>query len=155
MAIEFSGTTGSKSTFTVEPPMVLRLRLMLNGELLKNEPCEVSFDGAAPVKKSANGEGLLEVPIPQGARMARVVYLTHKPVEHTLRMGQLSSADAVTGQKLRLRQLGYYSGKLGKLGEADTDLRDALLNFQRKHKLKESGTLDGATKAALIKAYGY
>lgn len=154
MPIEFTGTTGSKSTFTVEPPKVLRLRLMLNGEPLKDEPCEVSFDDAAPVKKSADGEGFLEVPVPQGAKTAKVVCLKHKPVEHTVRVGKLSPVDSVSGQKLRLRQLGYYSGEPGKLGEADEDLKAALLNFQKRHGLNESGTFDGATKDALIKAYG-
>jgi hypothetical protein len=154
MAIEFTGNTGAKSTFKLEPPTVLRLRLMLNGELLKNEPCEVSFDDAAPVKKSADGEGLLEVPVPQGAKKARVVLLEHKPVEHLMNVGKLSPVDSVPGQKLRLRQMGYYSGKLGHLGEADTDLKAALLNFQKKHALQESGTLDGATKGALSKTYG-
>jgi peptidoglycan hydrolase-like protein with peptidoglycan-binding domain len=154
MAIEFTGTTGSKSTFKLEPPTVLRLRLMLNGELLKNEPCEVSFDDAAPVKKSADGEALLEVPIPAAAKKARVVLLQHKPVEHTLRLTRLSPVSSVSGQKLRLRQMGYYSGKLGKLGDSDPELKAALINFQRRHKLKESGTLDAATKDALTKAYG-
>ncbi|WP_224360800.1 peptidoglycan-binding protein [Hyalangium versicolor] len=154
MTAQFTGTTDAKSTFKVEPPSVLRLKLMLNGEVLKNEPCEVSFDGAAAVKKSADGSGFLQVPIPRGAKMAHVVLLQHKPVEHTLRLGVLSPVDSVTGQKLRLRQLGYYSGKLGQLGSEDADLKAALINFQRTHKLKESGTLDGPTQDALKKAYG-
>jgi hypothetical protein len=154
MAAQFTGATGEKSTFKLEPPSVLRLRLMLNGELLKNEPCEVSFDGAAPVKKSADGDGFLQVPIPRAAKMATVVLLNHKPVEHTLRLGTLSPVDSVTGQKLRLRQMGYYSGKLGKLGTADGDLKAALVNFQKRHKLKQSGTLDGDTQDSLKKTYG-
>ncbi len=154
MTAQFTGTTDAKSTFTVEPPSVLRLRLMLNGEVLKNEPCEVSFDDAAAVKKSADGDGFLQVPIPRGAKTARVVLLQHKPVEHTLKLGILSPVDSVTGQKLRLRQMGYYSGKLGQLGSADEDLKAALVNFQRRHKLKESGTLDGATQGTLKKTYG-
>ncbi len=138
----------------VEPPTVLRLKLLLNGEPLKNEPCEVTFDDKAPVKMSADSDGFLEVPIPQGAKMAKLVYLQHKPVEHTLHIGKMTPPDSVTGQKLRLRQLGYYSGKPGKLGEADGHLKAALLNFQKRHKLKESGTLDSATKDALTKSYG-
>jgi hypothetical protein len=150
----YTGTTDAKSTFTVEQPSVLRLRLMLNGEVLKNEPCEVSFDGLAAVKQAADGDGFLQVPVPRGAKMARVVLLKHKPVEHTLKLAGVPPVDSVAGQKLRLRQLGYYSGKLGELGSKDEDLKAALINFQRRHKLKESGTLDGATQDALKKAYG-
>ncbi len=154
MTAQHTGTTEEKSTFVVEPPSVLRLKLMLNGEPLKNEPCEISFDEAAPVKKSADGNGLLQVPIPRGARTAKVVCTQHKPVEHTLRLGVMVSVDSVPGQKLRLRQMGYYSGKLGELGTADADLRTALINFQKKHGLNQTGTLDGPTKAALKDTYG-
>jgi hypothetical protein len=154
MTVQFAGTTGEKSTFKLEPPTCLRLKLMLNGEPLKNEPCEISFDGTAPVSKSADGNGILMVPVPRGARRARVVCLQHRPVEHTLRLGLLPSVDTVSGQKLRLRQMGYYSGKLGELGTADADLRNALINFQKKHNLTASGTLDAATKAALKSTYG-
>jgi hypothetical protein len=154
MTTPFTGTTGSKSTFTLEPPTVLRLKLILNGEPLKNEACEISFDGAPPVKKSANGEALLEVPIPRGAKVAKVVLPQHKPVEHTLRLGPLPAVDTVAGQKLRLRQLGYYCGTSANRAKADDDLKEALLNFQKRHNLEKSGTCDGPTQDTLKKLYG-
>lgn len=154
MPIEFTGTTGSKSSFTVEPPTVLRLKLMLNGEPLKSEPCEVTFDNGSTVKKSADGDGFLEVPIPQGVRMATVVCLQHKPVEHRLFLGTLLPVDKLQGHKLRLLQMGYFSGTPATLLKVDGYLKSALLNFQKRHKVKESGTFDSATKDALTKAYG-
>lgn len=154
MTAQYTGTTDAKSTFRLDPPTVLRLKLMLNGQPLRNEPCEISFDDAAPVSKSADGDGLLVVPVPRGARRAHVVLPEHRPVEYHLRLSRLTPIESVAGQKLRLKQLGYYSGKPGAQGTADADLTAALKNFQKKHNLTESGTLDSATKDALKRSYG-
>jgi len=130
----------------------LCLRFTCNDKPIKNEPYRLAVDGDAPLEGSTDGDGKIEVPIRGSAKEARLTF-TKRNEQHRVRLGTLPPIDTVSGQQVRLHQLGFYpdepDGKAGPLVEL------ALRAFQNSQKLTESGQADARTLQALDTAYGH
>ncbi len=105
-----------------------------------------------------SSDGTVEHDVPEAAKTATLTlwiekYPTGKQREYTLVLIETPAIDTTAGVKVRLRNLGYYTGP------ADDDLdeaaRAALLDFQGDHELEPSGVIDEATKQALEKRHGH
>ena len=149
-------STGQSHRFVVHG-QTLRLRLDLRDEgdqPLADARCVLAVDGAAK-ELVADGNGRIETFVPRGARRAQLTVDDPKKrfdVRVPLRLGGLDPIDTPTGQRERLRNIGYY------LVEDEDDnplaLRSAVEELQCDRGLKVTGICDGATQAALLGAHG-
>jgi hypothetical protein len=64
--------------------------------------------------------------------------------EYEFAFGQLPPEETLAGVKARLQNLGFYFGEVD--DELDDATRDALLAFQRRFDLEETGEADQATR---------
>jgi N-acetylmuramoyl-L-alanine amidase len=149
---QLPASTGASHKFTLRLSKAkIRLRMLCNGEPIKNEPYELTIDDGDTVTGSTDGDGKLEAGVSRSARSARLV-LPGRREEHSIKLGHLDPVDEVTGLQARLRQLGYYRGRVD--ADAGPMTVEALKAFQRKQGLEESGVADAATKDAVVAAYG-
>jgi Putative peptidoglycan binding domain len=149
---QVASATGASHPFTLKlSKAMIRLRMLCNGEPIKDEPYELTIDDTVTLTGSTDGDGKIEAAVSRSARAARLVFPGRRE-EHTIKLGHLDPIDQVTGLQARLRQLGYYRGKVD--GAAGPKTKEALKAFQKKRGLAESGDVDDATKDALASDYG-
>jgi N-acetylmuramoyl-L-alanine amidase len=105
------------------------------------------------IRGQTDSDGFLECDIPSDAMSGRLVLAPDTPheTEVALNLGYLDPIDEVSGVKQRLRNLCFDSGD--ETNEETSDLEDAVRAFQSKHGLSATGTIDDATRAALLKAH--
>ncbi len=150
--------TGAVHTFQLRLPRK-ELRLVLrdaHDHPVANAPYVMVFDHdeARPREGITTAEGALSEVAPRGAAVA-VLRIAER--ELRLRLGHLNPAldtpdRGVSGAQMRLRNLGYATGKVdGVLGPRT---RAALAQFQRDEHLNETGTLDEGTVQRLIDVHG-
>lgn len=142
--------TDSLHTFKLKRPGT-KLRLVLKdadenpipGKKYRLEVAGASVDG------QSGGDGLIEQPIPEDAPDGRLTIWIDDKTRFVinLKLGHLDPADAISGAHSRLRNLGFDAGLLS--GSDDANFESALRAFQKKHRLAESGQLDGSTKSKL------
>lgn len=116
------------------------------------------FAGGARREGSTDGEGVVSAEIPEEAELVQVTlwideYPEGRRRRYTVRIEELPAAAEVRGAKQRLKNLGYYDGKID--DEESPDLRAALLWLQRDHEIDSSGRIDAATTAALTRVHGH
>lgn len=139
-------STGSKHTFQVKL-RTKRLRIFLrdpHGSLLRDEPFRLDLPGAV-IEERTNGEGLLDVPLPEDAAHGVLTVRDHR---YRLAIGDLNPIDdtpdeGVSGAQGRLANLGYDVGPSDGLMGPRT--RAAIRAFQRDFRLKRTGRLDRQT----------
>jgi Putative peptidoglycan binding domain len=110
------------------------------------------------IKGTTDANGAVEFDVPVGAREVCVVFpdiLKRFP----LCIGDLDPIEEQSGIIQRLEQLGYRGWALAGLSEAPIDQRPecdeaAIRSFQHDQQLAETGIMDAATRAALLKAHG-
>jgi hypothetical protein len=144
------GATGQSHAFTVKLPKT-RLRLVLKdheGKELSGKKYLLDVGGNS-VEAKTGSDGLIEQPIPAGARIASLtIWLDDKTtLPLTVKLGHLDPAEEISGAQSRLRNLGFDAGETD--GNTDDQLEAALRAFQKKNGLSESGALDDATKRKL------
>lgn len=138
--------TGSKHTFQAKL-RAKRLRIVLrdpHGSLLRDEPFRLELPGAV-IDERTNGEGLLDVPLPDDATSGVLTVRDHR---YQLAIGDLNPVDetpdeGVSGAQGRLANLGYDAGPIDGLMGPRT--RAAIRAFQRDFRLKRTGKLDRPT----------
>jgi N-acetylmuramoyl-L-alanine amidase len=138
--------TGSRHNFQVKLRKK-RLRIVLrdpHGSLLRNEPFRLELPGAV-IEEHTNGEGLLDVPLPDGATTGVLTVRDHR---YRLAIGDLNPIDdtpdeGVSGAQGRLANLGYDVGPID--GAMGPRTRAAIRAFQRDFRLKRTGKLDRPT----------
>lgn len=105
-----------------------------------------------------DGEGRLQQwVVPSAQHGELVVWPERPPFPETLRwrlkLGHLPPIGTVTGVQGRLNNLGFACGAQD--GEIGPSVRAALVAFQRRYDLPESGEIDEATRVKLAEIYPY
>ncbi|HVN07117.1 MAG TPA: peptidoglycan-binding protein [Bryobacteraceae bacterium] len=95
---------------------------------------------------TTDGEGRIEVPISPGASQAQLTVQDQGESEkYQLNLGYVNPIDDSTGHQQRLTNLGLGSG---------LPQKTALMMFQKKNGLPQTGEMDDATIACLNKIHG-
>ncbi len=109
-----------------------------------------------------DADGCVKADIPEAARSVAIrlwldAYPEGRQRLYTFRLGDLPPPTEVRGAKIRLRNLGYYTGPLD--DELDDDFRAAVADFQGDHRethdLAPTGELDEGTTGALEEVHGH
>lgn len=107
--------------------------------------------GAATFEGRTDGDGLVDQPVPPHESRGELVVWLHGEdtdgYKFPLDLGALDPPEEISGAQARLINLGFDGVAVS--GALDEVTREALLAFQKKHGLTESGALDDATTAAL------
>jgi hypothetical protein len=150
------GATTQRHRFVAQQKgLLLRIVLLDEGEKpLADAPCVLDVAGASK-ELVADADGVIEVQVPRNATRAHLTVDDPKKrfdVRVPLVIGGLDPVEEASGQRERLRNLGYY------LVEDDDDdplaLRSAVEEFQCDKEMKVTGECDGATQAKLAEAHG-
>lgn len=149
---------GASNDYTADIP-VATFNLVFKGEdqPLANEPYFVEGLGT-PQEGSTDGDGKVTLKVPVHLRECRIVF-PDKGIGYPVRVGDMDPIEEAAGVRKRLQHLGFRGQDDEDSGDMSEDgmlARDgfALLLFQAFQGLPTSGTLDDATKAALLKAHG-
>jgi type VI secretion system secreted protein VgrG len=146
-----SASSAAKPGNSDQPKQVfIRMRIMRNGDVGKNVAYALRLDNGVELTGSTDGDGKLCQEVPASTATATLTFVDTGEVRNIV-IGNHEPPDTVLGAQSRLRQLGYYHGKVD--GQSGPLTQHALTVFQRKHAISESGELDDATKVALIRAY--
>jgi hypothetical protein len=128
-------------------PCRLRLQLFNIETPRANEDFELSIDGRTQ-KGSADGAGVIEIWLPPDAKQGALKIGKDDAVIE-LKFGHMDPLAETAGLQKRLANVGYPMNDAP--GEIRDSTREALLSFQRRFQLKESGEFDDPTKALLAK----
>jgi hypothetical protein len=148
---EASGSTQTRHRFRKKGvPAKLRLRLLDGDEPRAHLEYVLDIDGALH-QGTTDGDGWLEHPLPPGARQGGLRVNGEAPVQ--LLLSHLDPLDTVSGAKARLANLGFHQGPIDdeRMTEATVE---AIVLFQRKYELEETGQLDQATRDKLVEVHG-
>lgn len=153
---EESGVTEQRHKFKVKiRPLKLKIILKdLYFKPLSNKECVLHVDGEE-FKLTSQANGLVEQDIPSTAQQARILIKdNNSPItlEVPIQIGHLDPTDAVSGQKARLNNLGYFAGPLDEEDEAA--FTSAVEEFQCDHKLTVDGKCGPNTQAKLREVHG-
>jgi N-acetylmuramoyl-L-alanine amidase len=154
---ELDRATEALHSFILESSKTLfRLRIKdSEDKAFANRPYELNVDDKVFDGKT-DGDGRMEQEIPADARNGSVILYktsakTGVVAVITLNFGHLDPVQEISGIQSRLNNLGFGSGRVdGKLGPKT---KAALIDFQRKFGLSETGQPDEQTKAALEQAH--
>ena len=147
---------------TVEPPDTEQEEVIFEDpdpvkapadEPWKNAAYTLDIDGRLS-KGKTDGDGKLEVMIPQGARDGMLIMEPGTPHERhfSLALGHLDPVTTVQGVADRLNHLGYGGGSRPK--EMTPELAESIRVFQRVHGLKVTGEADQTTQDKLQELHG-
>ena len=137
----------------------MQLRLLVEGEPLRNLNCTLEIPNESPRVGRVNGSGDVEIEgkknftIPSKATLATL--LVGDPPEVTtfkLRIGHLNPHDENTGVQQRLRNLGYDCGAAD--GNVGPKTEFAVKRFQRDNDLKDTGKISKRLMKKLKEQHG-
>ena len=131
-------------------PVWLRLRLLNSGESRANESYILDIDGIL-YSGTTNADGDLECSIPPGAKRGRL-RVGEEQDEYILELGCVDPITEISGVQERLNNLGFDCGAADGVMRSETQA--ALIEFQKKHDLPQSGEPDIETQNKLLKAHG-
>ncbi len=150
---------GGTYCFTARVPTVhVRIAFRSEGRAYANEPYRLTGN-MPPLEGTTDGEGLFEAELPVHIAEVNLTFPALH-LSHVLRIGHLDPVEVDTGVEARLRHLGYMLPLREWLGHAPTEceaslrLSLAVRAFQFDHGLSVTGTLDPATRSALVGAHG-
>lgn len=126
------------------------LHVLKNDEPVANAGYVLTIDGSR-IEDKTDGDGWIHQPISQSAKSGKLV-IADADLEYDLNFGYLDPVEEISGVQSRLRNLGHYFGSI--TGEKDYLTEAALLGFQRKYQLPETGESDNATQAKLKEIHG-
>ncbi|APR76033.1 VgrG protein [Minicystis rosea] len=113
------------------------------------------------IEGETDGEGMVTCDVPATARSLQIrMWLSNYPEgprrDYTIDLEELPPPTSIPGAKTRLKNLGYYQGRIDEL--TDDGFRSASAQFQHDHKethgLEVNGEPDEATLAALADVHG-
>lgn len=142
---EEDAPTGKLSTFKVKIPKVM-LRVVLHdeeGQPFASKAYKLEIDGQE-TEGETDGDGLVEAPIPVGAKGGKVEIEGHV---FPLRIGHLDPLEELSGIQSRLANIGFDLG--GERGTLGPGTAGALKWFQKIMGLEATGDLDDATRDKL------
>jgi hypothetical protein len=143
-------STDSTHKFVLKS-VTAKLRLVLkdqDGVAMPNKKYKLEVAGKS-IEAQTGRDGLIDQPIAANAADGTLtVWMDDKTkLVMKLNLGHLDPPDAISGAQSRLRNLGYDAGPT--TGSSSARFEAALLGFQRKHGLAESGQLDDDTQGKL------
>jgi N-acetylmuramoyl-L-alanine amidase len=153
-----SAATGSVASFELlEDNLTLRVRLLGMGDKpLAGRSCVLAVGGTT-LPLVTDARGVIEHPIGVSTSAAELTIGDPDQQETTLvvklDVGHLDPVSEVSGQKERLRNLGYFSDPLAG-DDPDQELRNAVEEFQCDHKLAVDGKCGPGTQAKLREVHG-
>jgi hypothetical protein len=153
---EESRPTDSRHRFKVKTkPLMLRLQLLdLHERVITGTKCVLQVEGQS-FELTTDGRGRIEHEIPPTAQSGRLVLRDPKTLLETelpLQIGSLDPVDTGSGQRARLRNLGYLVDLEGE--DEAAELRTAIEEFQCDHDLGVDGKCGPATQAKLRDLHG-
>jgi N-acetylmuramoyl-L-alanine amidase len=155
-AKEESCASGQRHRFRFDAP-TLKLRLKIkdfDGKPLKNSACRLTIHNIVH-ELETNDDGLIEVPIANNAEHGLLQFEDPTlpfDVNIPIKIGYLNPINTVTGQKARLKNLGYYAGPL--TDEQTTEFQYAVEEFQCDYDLTVDGVCGDQTQAKLKEEHG-
>jgi murein L,D-transpeptidase YcbB/YkuD len=112
-----------------------------------------------PIEGTTDNDGIAEFMLPYTIKKAKVHLLERKEV-FIVDIGHLDPVNTASGVRQRLSQLGYLPQPcpVTDAGLAKRvltyEMEQALREFQRDNGIEENGTVDQATRDALVEAFG-
>jgi hypothetical protein len=131
-------------------PVKLKICLLAAGKPISAEHYVLKI-GGEQLEGVTNEAGILEQPIPPGAKEATLV-LGKEKVELRLKIGHLDPHTEISGVQGRLNNLGFHCGAVD--GIIGPHTRSALITFQETFQLEQSGEADAATCEKLRSQHG-
>jgi hypothetical protein len=110
---------------------------------------DIDVDGKL-TKGTADGDGILKIPISPDARVAKVRF--ENGHAYSIDLGHLDPVSEIVGVQQRLRNLGIYHAALS--GLVDNATAAAIKTFQAIWQLEPSGQPDQPTRDLLVAANG-
>ena len=147
-----------RHTFKMKEPE-LRLRLVLEDMYEKpiaNAECLLAIEGAFR-RITTDGQGKIDEPLRPGTTSATLIIhdaeQTHlNSVEIPIKIGHLDPLEELSGQRARLKNLGYFPGKAD--DENDPVFVTAVERFQAEHGLTVDGICGPKTQGKLKDVHG-
>jgi len=130
-------------------PKIFRIQLQDGGQTLADLDCRLEIDGELH-EVTSDADGWIEHPIEPDSKIAKVILA--EGLTFRIRLGRLDPVEQLTGVQSRLRNLGYYRGRIH--GEADERTRNAITTFQQSEGLEATGTADADTRDRLVERCG-
>ena len=142
----------------VKKTLPLKLRLVLEDQFEKpiaNAQCQLVLDGEIH-QVTSDGEGKIEQDLSPDAHNASLQIMDPQtPFQGTvlaIKIGELDPADELSGQLVRLNNLGYFAGTPGV--KDDSAFESAVEEFQCDNSLTVDGICGPATQAKLKQVHG-
>jgi hypothetical protein len=154
--VSLPSAASHRVTISVQKTMVnLRLELE-DGKPIAGKAYVLTV-GAQRFEGKTTGDGRVELELPASARDATLAVLMEgdpRGERHvwSVQLGHLNPADAVSGVKQRLNNLGFFAGAPDE--NADEALALAVRGFQDFMGLEVTGAVDDVTRAKLVEAHG-
>ena len=135
-------------------PVRLRIQFLGQSGPRRGVPYTLTIEGRvvseAGAKTDANGFVIARIS-PQAKTGQLVLGEAAERVEYTLQLGHINPVSAISGQKQRLQNLGFFDASID---EEETEAwSDALAAFQSENKLPADGKPDAATREKLRLAH--
>jgi putative peptidoglycan binding protein/LysM domain-containing protein len=147
---EDSGGTDQRHRFRFKAD-TLWLRIVFknnNNEPIANTPYRLDLEGQT-IEAQTDGDGLLEQQITPDAAEGHLL-IQHR--EFLIKIGHLDPIDTITGVQARLKNLGYYGGKVD--GVEGKQTLSTIEEFQCDHGLTVDGIAGPNTQAKLKEVHG-
>ena len=149
-------SSGGEHHFTARVTTI-EIKLVLHRAdrtVIANAPFRVDGLGPQPFEGETDGAGLALFEVPVHVREV-AVSLAGEGLDYRVRIGRLDPAGEPSGVAKRLAHLGY----LAPIGHDETPCPEALVSdavsaFQEAQGLAVTGTVDDATRDALVAAHG-
>ncbi|MEO7331670.1 MAG: peptidoglycan-binding domain-containing protein [Minicystis sp.] len=146
---------GKVNAYTAKVPTVEVALAFQNadGTPLADEPYEVQGVDLPSGSQKTDGEGKLRVQLRVTIRAVTIVF-PERHFEYTARVGDLDPLAEQSGVEQRLENLAVLVRDAGSAPLDEDALRAAITVFQAKKGLDPTGTLDEATRGALLEEHG-
>ncbi len=124
------GNTEKRHSFEKKgKALMLRLELrQWNHKPMTDADCELEVEGGGTFRGKTDAKGRVEIEIPADAENGKLRVKNTAYPEIPFKIGHLDPADAITGQKGRLNNLGYNAGTINE--EETEQFRSAVEEFQ-------------------------
>ncbi len=135
-------------------PARFKIQFNVDGEPYSHVQAHVKVDNIAIDPIFTDRDGKIEIPIKPDTTKILITFNpdSDKPEPHEFLLGRINPADTVSGQKARLSNLGFYTGKID--DEQDEHFKTALYGFQSTHNIEPSCHACDTTCSKLKEKYG-
>lgn len=135
-------------------PRLLRLRVLINGQLTANTPVQLFVDGVLASSVPTDANGFIETPIAASAQSA-VLEIPSRKIRQPISIvdpNVFPNINTLRGVQQRLAQLGFFAGVVDGRPSADTD--EAVQSFKSQNGLGSDSRIDESTRRKLVEVYG-